>query len=48
VDVFFLYAAVLNSSGSGGAVGPEGEIPAAATSLSDKVVPAGIEMEEKT
>jgi hypothetical protein len=42
VDVFFLYVTVLNLSGSGSAVGP-----AAATSLYDKVVPAGIEMEEK-
>jgi hypothetical protein len=41
VDVFFLYVTDLNPSG------PEGEVPAAATSLNDKVVPAGIEMEDK-
>jgi hypothetical protein len=43
VDVFFLYITVLNPSGSRSEVGPEGEVPAAATSLYDKVVPAGIE-----
>jgi hypothetical protein len=35
---------VLYPSGSGSALCPEGRIPAAATSLYDKVVPAGIEI----
>jgi hypothetical protein len=42
VAVFFLHVTVLNPSGSGSAVGLEGEIPVAATSLYDnsvKVVP---------
>jgi hypothetical protein len=45
--VFFLYVTVLNPSGSGSAVGTESEIPAAAKSLYDKVVPAGIEITGK-
>jgi hypothetical protein len=36
-----------NTSESGSAVGPEGEIPAAATSLYDKVIPAGTEIISK-
>jgi hypothetical protein len=41
---FFLYVTVLNSSASGSAVGPEGETAAAAMSLYDKIIPAGIEI----
>jgi hypothetical protein len=47
MEVFFLYVTVLNPSGSGSAVGPEGEIGAAAMSLYGKVVPAGIEIAGK-
>jgi hypothetical protein len=43
VVVFFLYMMVLNPSGSDSAVGPEGEISAAAMSLYGKVIPASIE-----
>jgi hypothetical protein len=42
-----LSVTVLKPSGSGSAVGPEGGIPAAATSLYDKVIPAGIEIAGK-
>jgi hypothetical protein len=47
VDVFFLHVMVLNPSGSSSAVGPEGEILVATTSLYDKVAPAGIEIAGK-
>jgi hypothetical protein len=44
VAVYFLNVTGFNPSGSDSAVGPEGEILAAATSLYDKVIPAGVEI----
>lgn len=48
VTDFFVYVTVLNSSGSGSAVGPEGEVPGApAVYLYDKVVLGSIEITGK-